>query len=117
MDLLRELTTDQETGADLTRALNEAVDALTEGRHKTAASLYSKRPGMVIQAAKGGVNAYNKSVNASNRNTVKLYAKDPYERKMMTKIVKELTKNGEYKVVKTKYNNGQHWELKRVNRK
>lgn len=115
MELLQELASDG--SVDLTQALNESVCTLTEGKFKNAKSLYRKQPGLVIQAAKGGVAAYNRSVNASNRNTIKLYAKDPYERKMMTRIVKELTKGGEYKVVKTKYNDGQHWELKRMRRK
>lgn len=110
MELLRELT---DNSIDLTKALNECIDTLTEGKHTTT-SLWQKKPGLVIQAAKRGVAGYNKKVHASNRNTIRLYAKDPYERKMMTGIVKELTKSGKYKVTKTKYNNGQHWELKRV---
>ena len=112
MSLLRELTT--ESCVDLTQALNEAISDLTDGKYKSARLLYEMNPGLVIQSAKKGVAAYNKSVHASNRNTIKLYAKDPYERRMMTKIVKELTKSGKYLVSKTKYNNGQHWELKRT---
>ena len=112
MNLLQELS---DNSVDLTQALNESIKQITDGHHNTK-SLYEQLPGLVIQAAKGGVAAYNKSVHASNRNTIKLYAKDPYEKRMMTKIVKELTKSGKYYVTKTKYNNGQHWELKRTNK-
>lgn len=114
MSLLQELTSDD--SVDLTTALNESIAQLTDGQFTTAKALFEKQPGLVIQAAKGGVAAYNKSVHASNRNTLKLYAKDPYERRMMTKIVSELTKSGRYRITKTKYNDGKHWELKRTGR-
>lgn len=125
MEMLTELTT--EYGSEpinLMEALEEAVGVMNARRNtkggpikatlKGAASFFKKNPGVTIAAATLALDTYSK-YKANKRNTVKLFAKDAYERKMMTSVVDAMIKGGRFKVVKTRYaQGGRYWVLKRL---
>lgn len=124
MNLLTELTDEYGAGPiNLMEALEEAVAVMSATRNKRggpvkntikgAANFFKKNPGVTVAAATLALDAYTK-YKSNKRNTVKLFAKDAYERKMMTSVVKAMTDSGKYKVVKTKYaSGGRFWVLKR----
>jgi len=124
MDLLTELTNEYgNEPINLFEALEEAIAVAGGGRHtrggpvksklKGAAAFFKKNPGVTIAAATMALDSYTK-YKANRRNTIKLFAKDAYERKMMTSVVDAMTKSGRYKVVKTRYSSGgRFWVLKR----
>ena len=124
MKLINELT--DEYGGEpinLCEALEEAV-AIMNSRNqsrpgfiksamKGAGSFMKKHPAITAAAAVLALDKYSK-YKSSQRNTIKLFAKDAYEKKMMTGVVDAMTKSGRYKVVKTKYaDGGQYWVVLR----
>ena len=125
MDLLTELTTEYtDEPINLCEALEEAVALAHTSRNskggaikskiKGAANFFKKNPGLTIGAATLALDSYTK-YKANKRNTVKLFAKDAYERKMMTSVVDAMTKTGRFKVVKQRYaGGGKYWVLKRL---
>ena len=122
MTLLIELTEDYgDEYIPLAEALEEAVAIMnTRSRGgpirtamKGAAGFFKKHPGVTIAAATLALDSYSK-YRANKRNTIKLFAKDAYEKKMMTDVVDALTQRGKYRVVKQKYaDGGKFWVLKR----
>jgi len=118
MDLLRNLYQEHEE-VHLMEALEEAFIGASKsgkisGAFKTAKDFFTKHPGLTIAAAVTAVDTYAK-YKQSQRNTIKLFARDPYEKKMMTDIVDSLTKQGSFKVVKIAHTDGgKAWVLKRA---
>jgi hypothetical protein len=122
MDLLRELSTEYDDVVPLTEALNEAVRELrlqkrggvVKNTVRNASSFFRANPALTIGAATLALSAYS-SYKKNKRNTLRLFAKDPYEKKMMTDVADMLTKSGKYALKKTKYaDGGKYWELKRT---
>lgn len=125
MDLLTELTTEyNDEPINLFEALEEAVAVMGTMRNtrggpvkntlKGAAKFFKKSPGVTIAAAALALDSYTK-YKANKRNTIKLFAKDAYERKMMTSVVDAMTKTGRFRVVKTRYaQGGRFWVLKKL---
>jgi hypothetical protein len=106
MTLLQEMVTADSDFVDLGQAIRETANSCRLNE--------SARMGLTIGAAMVGVAAYHK-MKSSQRNTIKLFAQDAYEKKMFTSVVDELTKSGKYKITKSKYaGTGKYWELKRV---
>jgi len=124
MSILHELTTEYfDKPLPIIDALNEAVRKVslkqTKGGPvkgiKDAAGLYAKNKGLAVKSITNAVNAYTNSKETTLRHTIKLYAKSPYEKRMVHDIVSAMTKKGDYKIYKTNYRNGaKHWELRKV---
>lgn len=122
MTILTELTEDyNDEVVPLMEALEEAVAVMNSRKRggpvksaiKGAAGFFKKNPAVTIAAATLALDQYSK-YRANKRNTIKLFAKDAYEKKMMTDVVDAITKSGRYKVVKSKYaSGGKYWVLKR----
>ena len=122
MSLINELTEEyNDEVVPLVEALEEAVATMNASRRggpiksaiKGAAGFFKKNPGVTIAAATLALDQYAK-YRANKRNTIKLFAKDAYEKKMMTDVVDAITKSGRYKVVKSRYaSGGKYWVLKR----
>ncbi len=122
MTLLNELQEDyNDEYVPLMEALEEAIAVMNSrtrgGAIKSkiagAAKFFSANKGLTIAAATLALDSYSK-YRANKRNTIKLFAKDAYERKMMTSVVDAITKGGKFKVVKQKYaEGGKFWVLKR----
>ena len=71
-------------------------------------------PSLVVGAAALAVGAHA-AYKRNKRNTITLFAKDAYERRMMTSIVDALIKGNKFRVVRTKFSSGgKSWVLKRV---
>ena len=96
-----------------TLRLSEAIDAalLEEGIMQRAGSFFKKNPALTIAAGAMAINAYKKN----KRNTLRLFAKEAYEKRMMTDIADMLTRSGKYRLHKTNYaDGGKYWEFKRL---
>lgn len=122
MSILRELTTEYfDEPLPVIEALTEAVKELSFKQRKggpikglkDAAGLYAKNKGLAVKSITKAVNAYANSKETTLRHTVKLFAKSPYEKRLVKDIVDAMTK-GDYKIYKTSYKNGgKHWELRK----
>lgn len=122
MGLLKELIEDtQVEDVDIISALNESL-GLATGKSRGAMakglqgvrSYISKNPVKAALAASLAIDTYA-NFKRNNRNMIRLFAKDPYERRMMTDMVKMLTDSGKYKVKKSKYvSGGKSWILVRT---
>lgn len=124
MNLLHELTTEyNDDPLPIFDALTEAVKQLNmKGRGgpikgvKDAAGLFSKNKGLAISAMSKALDSYTKTRQSSLRHTVKLFAKTPYEKRMVKSVVDSLTKNSGYYVWKSSYKSGgKYWELRQKN--
>lgn len=124
MDLLRELTlTEQEdiNAVPLMEALEEAVRSFGSnskgGIEKAvggAKEFFAKNPELAIGATALAIGAYAE-YNKNKRNTIRLHAKTPSEKKMMTSIVDALQQNGKFKIHRIKFEGGgKTWVLKRA---
>ena len=123
MDLLNELNDEyDDEPIRLMEALSEAVGTMGAGKRggvirskiQGAAGFMKKHPSVAISASILALNAYTK-YKANQRNTIRLFAKDAYEKKMMTDVVKTMTQTGKYKVGKTKYaDGGKYWVIVKV---
>ena len=81
-----------------------------------ASKFMRANPALVVGAAALAVAAHG-ACKRNKRNTISLFAKDAYERRMMTSIVDALTKGGKFRVVRTKFSGGgKSWILKRHGR-
>lgn len=111
MDLLREIIEYQEETINLAEAIEEAVKSLNlmkaggKVMAKGAGQFFKANPGLVIGAAALALDARGK-YKRNRRNTIRLHAKDPYERRMMTSIVDALTKGGKFKVKRAHFQGG-----------
>lgn len=123
MDLLRELVQPEIEEIDalpLMEALEEAVRKMNlshrGGLTKAvggAKEFFKKNPGLTVGAAAMAVSAFG-AYEKNKRNTIRLHAKTPYEKKMMTSIIDALQKGGQFKVQRIKFEGGgKTWLLRR----
>lgn len=123
MELLRELAQldDEIDALPLMEALEESVRSLNmqkkggkvQNTIKGAKDFFNKNPALVVGAAALAVDAYGQ-YKKNKRNTIRLHAKTPYEKKMMTSIVDSLTKQGSFKLQRVKFEGGgKTWLLQR----
>lgn len=118
---LKEVITENNNNHDDSVQLMEAFESASKAFTKVktgakdigsgAKDFFKAHPALSVGAAAIALNAYS-NYKKSQRNTLKLYAKDSYEKKMMTDIVDVLTKSGRFRLKKSKYEQGGHsWEL------
>lgn len=123
MELLRELVSldEQIDALPLLEALEESIRSLNMQKKggkvkntiKGAKDFFDKNPALVVGAAALAVDAYG-NYKKNKRNTIRLHAKTPYEKKMMTSIVDALTKQGAFKMHRIKFEGGgKTWLLQR----
>lgn len=124
MKLLRELSQadTKDVGAlPLLEALEESIRSLQMQKNggkvnntvKGAKDFFKANPALVVGAATLALDAYGE-YKKNKRNTIRLHAKTPYEKKMMTSIVDSLTKQGTFKVQRIKFEGGgKTWVLQR----
>ena len=123
MELLQELVKDNDVEViPLAEAINEAIRSLSmqhrggqvKSAVKGAAGFFAKNPALTDAAGALAMDALDQ-YKRNKRNTIRLFAKDPYEKRMMTDIVNMMTKSGKFKLRKTKYaDGGVYWELRRL---
>lgn len=124
MSLLKELSQLDEDAVEalpLMEALEESIRTL-QMQHKGgkvnpaiagAKDFFKANPALVVGAAALAVGALGQ-YEKNKRNTIRLHAKTPYEKKMMTSIVDTLTKDQKFKVHRIKFEDGgKTWIIRR----
>jgi len=121
MDLLREIT--EEYNSDvlpLMEAISKSVKELKLTKkggtvtNKMVKDYIKANPKLTAAAAMHAVAAYQQ-YKTNKRNTVKLFAKTPYEKRMITNVVKSMLDSKKFKLHRTRYaEGGKYWELKQV---
>jgi len=121
MSLLKEITQDySEQPLDLMEAISSAVKELKlikKGGKITNAKIRSfikKNPTLTQAATINALAAYNQ-YKTNKRNTVSLFAKSPYDKRMIKRMVDTMTKSGMFKLHRSRYaDGGKYYELKQV---
>jgi len=107
----------EDSEVSLVAVLSEKDIKLTlrGGSAEVLGKLGMKKAGALGSLAMNHLKRYDK-LKAANRRTVAFYARNAQERRAYEKVVKNLTKSKEYKIVRTfPYANGARmWELKKV---
>jgi len=110
MTLLRELWDNKPI--DLTEGIMEAANKVGGLMPDNGFSQPNQK--LVAKAAKMAVNSYY-AYSKNKRSTIRLYAKSPYERKMMTTVVDALLSTKKFKIEKTRFTDGaKEWTLRRL---
>jgi len=121
MDLLREVTEEYtEDLIPIVEAISTAVKELNlmknggKLNNKQVRDFIRKNASLVNASALNALAAH-KQYKTNTRNTVSLFAKSAYDKRMITKLVKTLTDSKMFKLHRTKYaEGGKFWELKKV---
>ena len=89
--------------------------ALKSGKAEVIGKIGMKKAGALGSLALDHLKRYDK-LKAASRRSVVFYARNAQERRTYEKVVKNLLKSKEYKIVRTfPYAGGaRHWELKKV---
>jgi len=122
MNFLREITEDySENVIPIMEAISQAVRELKlmkNGKkiNNKAVKDFIKKNANLVNASAIQALAAHKMYKTNKRNTISFFAKDAYEKRMMTKMVKDLVKSGTFKLHRTKYaaKGGKYWELQKV---
>jgi len=121
MKFLKEITEDYaDDTIDLMEAISQAIRELKMGKkggkvsNKLIKDFIKKNPSLTQAAAIDALASY-KMYKTNTRNTISLFAKNPYDKRMMTKMVKSLTDSKMFKLHRTRYaDSGKYWELKKI---
>jgi len=121
MDLLRELTEEYSCETlPLMEAISQSIKQLHMQKrggkvnNKMIANFIKSNPKLTTAAAVNAVAAYQQ-YKTNKRNTISLFAKEPYEKRMIRRVVDSMTKSGQFKLHRTRYaDGGRYYELKQV---
>lgn len=121
MSLLKEITEDYSVESiDLMEAISKSVRELKlikKGGKVTNANIRAfikKNPSLTQAAAINALSSYNQ-YKTNKRNTLSLFAKSPYDKRMVKRMVDTMTKSGLFKLHRSKYaDGGKYYELKQV---
>jgi hypothetical protein len=122
MDLLKELASDYDSEAvDVMDVITEAVKELYEKRGNSGVDnktikAFIKGNQKLTTAAAAKAFASHQMYKTNKRNLVSLFAKTPYEKRMIRKIVDAMTKTGAFKLHRTRYaeGGGRYYELTKI---
>jgi hypothetical protein len=121
MDLLKEITEDYSCEiVPLMEAISQSVKQLHLQKrggkvsNKMIADFIKSNPKLTTAAAIDAMASYE-MYKTNKRNTVSLFAKDPYEKRMISKVVDSMTKSGKFKLHRCRYaDGGKYYELKQI---
>ena len=121
MDLLKEITQDYaEDTVPLLEAITKSVRELKLAKrggkvtNKAVRDFMSKNPTLTSAAAINALASYNQ-YKTNKRNTISLFAKTAYDKRMVKRIVDSMTKSGQFKIHRSRYaDGGKYYELKQV---
>lgn len=121
MDLLRELIEDyKDEPLPLMEAISQSVrelKLLKKGgtvTNKMVKDFMKSNKKLVVASALNSLAAYAQ-YKTNARNTITLFASNPYERKMITKMVQDLVKGKQFKIHRQRWKDGgKYWELKKI---
>lgn len=121
MDLLKEITEDYaEDTVPLMEAITKSVRELKLAKKGGAVSNKSIRDFMkanpkLTQAAAINAMASYSQYKTNKRNTISLFAKSAYDKRMIKRIVDAMTKSGQFKIHRTRYaDGGRYYEMKQM---
>lgn len=118
MDLLKEITEDfAEEPIDLMENVSKAIRELKLGKkggkvsNKAIKDFMKKNP-TLTQAATINALASYQQYKTNKRQTISLFAKTPYDRRMVKRIVDAMVNSKQFKIHRKTYRNGgQYYEL------
>ena len=121
MDFLQEITEEYSTETlPLMEAITQAVKELKlmkkggKVSNKMVSDFIKKNPKLTAAAAMNAVAAHQQ-YKTNKRNTVSFFAKSPYDKRQITKIVDAMIDSKKFKLLRTKYaEGGKFWELKKI---
>lgn len=121
MKLLKEITEDySEEVIDIMEAVGKSIRALKlmkKGGKVTNAQIrdfMKTNPSLTTAATINALSAYQQ-YKTNKRNTISLFAKTPYDRRMVKRMVDTMTKSGQFKIHRKRWaDGGQYYELKQV---
>jgi len=121
MSLLKEITEDySENPIDLMEALSMAVKELKllkkggKVSNSKIRAFIKKNPSLTQAATVSALASYNQ-YKTNKRNTLSLFAKTPYDKRMVKRMVDTMTKSGLFKLHRSRYaDGGKYYEMKQV---
>ena len=121
MDLLKEITQDYaEDTLPLMEAISKSVRELKMAKrggkvsNKAIRDFMKSNPTLTQAAAINAIASYQQ-YKTNKRNTVTLFAKSAYDKKMIKRIVDSMTKSGQFKIHRTRYaDGGRYYEMKQM---
>jgi len=121
MDLLQEIAEEYSSEIlPLMEAISQSVKQLQMQKrggavnNKMIADFIKSNPKLTAAAAVNAVAAYQQ-YKTNKRNTVKLFAKSPYEKRMIRRVVDAMIQSKQFKLHRTRYaDGGRYYELKQI---
>jgi len=121
MDFIKEITTEYTCEpVPIMEAITSAVKQLQLQKrggkvsNKSINSFLKSNPSLTAAAAINALSAYQQ-YKTNKRNTISLFAKSPYEKRMIKTIVDSMTKTGKFKLHRTRYaDGGRYYEMRQV---
>lgn len=121
MDLLKDITQNYgEEAVPLMEAITKSVRELKLAKRGGKVSNKSIRDFMKVnpkltQAAAINAMASYSQYKTNKRNTISLFAKSAYDKKMIRRIVDAMTSSGQFKIHRTRYaDGGRYYEMKQM---
>lgn len=121
MDLLKEITEEYaEEPIDLMESVTKAIKELKlakKGGKVTNAAIkdFMKMNPTLTQAATINALASYQQYKTNKRHTISLFAKTPYDRRMVKRIVDAMTKSKQFKIHRKTYKDGgQYYEMRQL---
>ena len=121
MDLLKDITQNYaEDTVPLLEAITKSVRELKLAKrggkvsNKSIRDFMKSNPKLTSAAAINAMASYSQ-YKTNKRNTVSLFAKSAYDKKMIRRIVDAMTKSGQFKIHRTRYaDGGRYYEMKQM---
>ena len=121
MDLLKDITQNYaEETVPLLEAITKSVRELKLAKrggkvsNKSIRDFMKANPKLTTAAAINAMASYSQ-YKTNKRNTVSLFAKSAYDKKMIRRIVDAMTNSGQFKIHRTRYaDGGRYYEMKQM---
>ncbi len=121
MEFLKEITEEYSVDAiPLMEAISQSIKELKlmkkggKVTNKMIKDFVKANPSLTASAAMNAISAYQQ-YKTNKRNTVKLFAKSPYEKRMIKRVVDSMIDSKKFKLHRTKYaDGGKYYELKQI---
>jgi len=121
MDLLKEISQDYAEDTlpimeAITKSIRELKLAKKGGKvtNKSVRDFMKSNPTLTQAATINAIASYSQ-YKTNKRNTISLFAKSAYDKKMIRRIVDAMTKSGQFKIYRTRYaDGGRYYEMKQL---
>jgi len=121
MSLLKEITEDYaEETVPLMEAITKSVRELKLAKrggkvsNKSIRDFMKSNPKLTQAASINAMAAYSQ-YKTNKRNTISLFAKSAYDKRMIKRIVDAMTTSGQFKIHRTRYaDGGRYYEMKQM---